>query len=307
MVGPGFTEPGTLCERAEVARDQRVRIPARARAELGGRRRHLDVEDAEQLRVVADERAAVGGPGEAHLALAAAQAQLDSLVLVAGGVDGDGLARARLRGRVGARHRRDDPDGGLRRRRPDEQQHGGEGDDGEAGGREAARPDGECACARRCLFRLGAGLKARWRAAKRILRCMVSPGTVPAINRIGGNEAELRGSRRTSRCRTRRHSTGHTEPVPAASARHAEPNDGLRYGQQERGRSHARLRPRSACSIWARATGQILEKYLRTSQSVTCSRYSYHSLSLLVTKRSNTWSPRMRRTSSLSCVYWIAS
>ena len=68
------------------------------------------------------------------------------------------------------------------------------------------------------------------------------------------------------------------------------------------------LRPpaRSACSI-ARREPQILEKYLRTSQSVTCSRYSYHSLSLLVTKRSNTWSPRTRRTSSLSCVSLIAS
>ena len=63
----------------------------------------------------------------------------------------------------------------------------------------------------------------------------------------------------------------------------------------------------SAPSPAALAARQSRAKYLRISQSVTCLRYSYHSLSLLVTKRSKTWSPSVLRTSSLFCVAWMAS
>ena len=80
---------------------------------------------------------------------------------------------------------------------------------------------------------------------------------------------------------------------------------------RENGAGGARRPPRRGVPVSGRGCPrrrrQSLEKYLRTSQSVTCSRYSYHSLSLLVTKRSKTWSPSVRRTSSLSCVSLIAS
>ena len=215
---------------------------------------------------------------DAAVVAAAAQAHLHALVLVAGGVDGDALAQARLGGGVGPAHRRDHPHGGLRRRRPHEQQDEAERDQGEAGRRQAGRPGGEGASARRRrrVSGIRAGPLARWRAA----------ATDPAIH-VHSREVDC------------------THPIGREAARveNRACAPGRRTGRAPPGARPVRVFGSSGC----RAAAQSLEKYLRTSQSVTCSRYSYHSLSLLVTKRSKTWSPSVRRTSSLSRVSLIAS
>lgn len=147
--GPGVHRAGHGLDGAELPRHERVGVPAAAGAERGGRRGDPDVEDARELGIVDDQRVAVLRPAEAHLAGAAAYAHLDPLILIAGGVDADGLTGAGLGGGEGARGRRDHPDGGLRHAGPREQQRQGEGGERDAGRREADRPRSEGARLRR--------------------------------------------------------------------------------------------------------------------------------------------------------------
>jgi len=213
----GRRAPGDALPGAEVARHERVGVRAAVRAEVRRRRGDVDVVHAVELGVrgIADQRAAVGAPAEGRgVIAAAAQADLHALIFVAGGVDRDLLRRARLGRGEGAPHRRYHPDGGLRRAHPREQQDGGQGDDGEAGGRETARPGGESAGLGRRRLRRPAGAAVH-----------AGSSGADCTSRIGQNPFELRGPRTCSgrrgpgRARTSpERGRGRSPQAPAPSA-----------------------------------------------------------------------------------------